>query len=523
MKGSGDSAFTLFTIAFMLICVSILMYVITNDQIKRSEIVFADSNIMSAKNTYFLINRSLGLTWYVSSVQSVFRTHDESIGCGFDDTDISDPEDRLPQLYWYKFDPTKEKTNKELPRFPVTEKTKYNFKESVSFVHNPAICYPKPEKDSSNDDFEYHVLEYTKNKFVSYLKIPKQFKLSGMKIEIQNTELEGIKFDADQKGMELKTSQKISLESQPTKINKDAPILKTGHATLVFTELDKIIKAARQVVVDVFLKTSDSLVKQKNEPLFSSTSIFPSPSFPFDLSKRYLDSFSAGINLKPTESKDKYLENFKKEMEDSINKIISETGFTTATHKTNISALELFASHKPGDVRFGAQCVNGLCIDINKKPTAIACSADKGCGQYTQLIVHYDASVNFSENMKVPYYYHNNYQNTFSPRDFSMEIKSEDYLPAIDCEESPYGDFQANDPRTYFSIVRFYSWERSDGGDVICYCRKLWACETFVPGLPNSNFISDGQQISPEEPCRPTLQFIDGNDIFCRNGQFVVE
>ncbi|MBI4163129.1 MAG: hypothetical protein HY513_05585 [Candidatus Aenigmarchaeota archaeon] len=520
MKGSGDSAFTLFTIAFMLICVSILMYVVTNDQIKRSEIVFSDSDLMSAKNTYFIVNRSLGFTWYVSSVQSIFRTHDESIGCGFDDTDISDPEDRLPQWFWYMYDPTKEKTSKEIPRLPTAPNVKYNFKESISVVENPAICYPKKEKDASGTDFEYHIIDYTQKKFSSYLKIPKKFRLSGMEIEIQNPKLEEIKINPGEKAMETLVSQKVSLisASELTKINdKNLPqSTQLKHVNFVFTELDKITETARQVVVNVFLKTSDNLVKEKNEPLFGSSLVFP-----FDLSKRYLDSASAAVGLSPTESKDKYLEKFRAEMEDAITQIASQAGFVTTTQKTNIGMLELFASHKFGDIRTGAQCVNNLCIDINGNPSAVACSVEKGCGQYTQLIIHYAAEINFSENIQTPYYYHNNYQNTFSPRDFSLEMKAEDYLPAIDCEESPYGDFNANDPKTYNSIVRFYSWNHPK--DFICYCRKLWSCDLDLPGLPPILSLKSGGQIPSDEPCRASLQYLDGNDLFCKGGEFVVE
>src|SRR3989338_6232687 len=102
-----------------------------------------------------------------------------------------------------------------------------------------------------------------------------------MKIEIQGPGLDKASFDTVQKGIETLVSQKVFLESSLTKINdKNFPqASKLEHATIVFTELDKIVEASRQIVLNVFLKTSDSLVKQENEPAFGSAMVFP-----FDLS-----------------------------------------------------------------------------------------------------------------------------------------------------------------------------------------------------------------------------------------------
>ncbi len=85
------------------------------------------------------------------------------------------------------------------------------------------------------------------------------------------------------------------------------------------------------------------------------------------------------------------------------------------------------------------------------------------------------------------YYYHDEKSNRFFGKPFSMEIKAEDYLPAIDC-----GD-DTKIP------VRFFAWEKQSRystaidmvlGDTTCCGGVLWTCNVEIPGMSSGNLLS---------------------------------
>ncbi len=88
------------------------------------------------------------------------------------------------------------------------------------------------------------------------------------------------------------------------------------------------------------------------------------------------------------------------------------------------------------------------------------------------------------------YYYHDEKNNRFSKKPFSMEVKAEDYLPAIDCADSPVPN----------SPVRFFSWEKQprystiniQTGDMACCGGGLWTCNAEVDGMSGDKKLSTG-------------------------------
>lgn len=97
------------------------------------------------------------------------------------------------------------------------------------------------------------------------------------------------------------------------------------------------------------------------------------------------------------------------------------------------------------------------------------------------------------------YYFNDEKNNRFYQKPFSMQVKAEDYLPAIDCR----------DPSIL--PVRFFTWEkssryRSDAalwlGDMACCGGTLWSCNVNVPGMTTGALTSDG---SAGGTCRQVL------------------
>ncbi|HLD85004.1 MAG TPA: lytic transglycosylase domain-containing protein [archaeon] len=708
MKGSGDAVFTLTIILFIMLMLSLLIFVVSSEQIKRNEIILTDKELLGTKDTFYLLNRSLAFTWYISSIQSVFRTMDDSIGCGIDDITDANAIDELPPLYWYRYEPTSTKSSKFSPRLPSQEK--YNWVDPTPSQFNPKICYPQ-----RFSEIETHALDYIKKQYDPYKRIPgsglggadNAIKITGgIKVSLKDIELDDVQFNTE--GLSFEASENINVESLHTSIY-DAT---EKHVTQVYTQFEEMLKMARKAVELLFIETSDKLVREQTEPLQGGK---------FDLSKRYLDIGVTEIGLEPAKNKDEYVQKFKDSMKAELDNIALGSDFSGYSLK--FKKAELFASEPMGSTTFGAKCEQGVCI--NSQGLAIqACIRDTDCGDFSQLILHYDASIVYSEGstatgtaMPIPddvetlirleaenrqwkfgsleyatneivplvaaiimqesafdkdavsacgaagimqfvpqtardnglnvpvyafetcnialcgmqvsacnsctpekcdkttderfkpglsidagvnyiytlfqqfsgktndkenlikvvlaayhdgpgkvtniaagnydyesfkdklsqegqdyvvsvlgyyaqyggsvanseglYYYHQDSTNKFYPRSFSMEQKAEDYLPAIDCKDSPYGEFDSNNPVTYNSIIRPHHWDSEDDTSVICFCGQLWSCNAAVQNLPSERSLVTGDKLTPpSEGCNQALIFIGASSIICTANGF---
>lgn len=709
MKGSGDAVFTLTIILFIMLMLSLLIFVVSSEQIKRNEIILTDKELLGTKNTFYLLNRSLAFTWYISSVQSVFHTMDDSIGCGIDDVTNANAIDELPRLYWYRYEPTSTKSSKFSPRLPSQEK--YNWADPTPSEFNPKICYPQ-----RLNEVEVHAIDYLKKQYEPYKRIPGsglggtpyEIKITGgIKVSLKDVELDGVQFNAE--GLSFEASENINLNSSNTNIYD----VTEKHVTQIYTKFEKMLKIARTAVELLFMETSDRFVHEQTEPLQGGK---------FDLSKRYLDIGVTDIGLQPTESKDDYIQKFKDDMKTELDNIAQGSFYTLKFRK-----VELFASEPMGSITFGAKCEQGVCVNSQGLATQ-ACIRDTDCGDFSQLILHYDASILYSEGgttgiatsipadvetlirleaenrewkfssveylaseivplvaaiimqesafdrnavsecgaagimqfipdtarangLNVPvynfetcsteckningqtiqvsacnactpdqcdkttddrfkpgpsisagvnyihtlfqrfsgktndkenmlklvlaayhdgpgkvdnaaagnydyesfkdklseegqnyvvavlgyyaqyggsvtnseglYYYHQDSANKFYPRSFSMEQKAEDYLPAIDCKDSPYGEFDINNPVTYNSIIRPHHWDSDQDTNVICFCGQLWSCNAVVSNLPTERSLATGDNvIPPSEGCNQALIFLGASKIICTANGF---
>ncbi|HLD38737.1 MAG TPA: M23 family metallopeptidase [archaeon] len=146
-KGTGTTAGTIMLIVIFAIFFSIYLYM-TNAQVQSTiQLNLESLSLMKLKSTFSLFNASLGNTWFISTVQAIFITGDESIGCGIDTSN------RLTEDYWYWRDPNQgrdgltDSQGRPIERIPATNK-------GNDWGRNPQVCYPR----------DNHVLTYLQNK-----------------------------------------------------------------------------------------------------------------------------------------------------------------------------------------------------------------------------------------------------------------------------------------------------------------------------------------------------------------------
>mgnify|MGYP001602965032 CR=1 FL=1 len=148
-KGVGTTMGTIMLMVIFLIFFGVYLYMVNNHVQSTIQLNLESSQILKLKSTFSLFNASLGNTWFISTVQAIFMTGDESIGCGTDDPLA----ERLPDGYWYMRDPNQgrdgltDSQGRPIERIPST--LKYNENGL-----NPQICYPR----------DIHVLTYLQNK-----------------------------------------------------------------------------------------------------------------------------------------------------------------------------------------------------------------------------------------------------------------------------------------------------------------------------------------------------------------------
>ena len=139
-KGVGTAVGTILIIAIFTAFFAVYLYMANNNIESRTKLNFESLSLMKLKSTFLLFNQSLGTTWLISTVQAVFITGDESVGCGKDDS-------RLSEGYWYQRRPDAARDgqtdSRGNPRIPAADK--YNIPG-----FNPQICYPRDQ----------HVKEY---------------------------------------------------------------------------------------------------------------------------------------------------------------------------------------------------------------------------------------------------------------------------------------------------------------------------------------------------------------------------
>ena len=297
MKGDGTTLASILMIILLLAATYLHYSTVTKSAGREERISLREADILRAKNTFSLVSKSIGMTWFLSAVQSAFQTADESVGCGTDDVDF-DTEDgailpgrnELKELYWYQINRIKGRDSKNSDNREITEGEKYN-----SPYGNPRICKPGRE----------NLIVYLAKKLKPFLDIKTSFTANDVDITINDLP-EGEYINDVFKDVSLLKSnikytigQKISAKYIGTEI--DSVVIKENT---IYTELPKMAYAGG-LIADGLLELSDSLVYEettdwKEKAEFSSDKTF-------DYSKRYQDITPAFTGLVPTPDNKTYL------------------------------------------------------------------------------------------------------------------------------------------------------------------------------------------------------------------------
>ncbi len=251
-KGVGTAMGTVIIIAIFTVFFATYLYMANNNIQIRSQLNLESLEFHKLKSTFDLFNSSLGMTWFISTVQSIFMTADDSIGCGID-TPLGD---RLPEGYWYKTNSSQGRdglieNGKPIERIPTG---KYN-----AFGRNPQICYPR----------DNHVVEYMKKKleeggFLNLRELRPE-DAGGVSILIDRKQQQvdaeiHIRPNAD--SIESKFFQTVHAQLGNGRIDR-----RTENVNVVQTSLIQMVAAGRRVVEEILNIGDDIYANRLSHPL----------------------------------------------------------------------------------------------------------------------------------------------------------------------------------------------------------------------------------------------------------------
>lgn len=230
-KGLGTTASSLIMIVIFMIFLGLYLYMANNQTQTTIALNIQSFNILKLKSTFFLFNKSLGATWLISTVQSVFITSDESIGCVTGGL----------EGYWYKTDPTKDRDVKQNDPDDRLPAGKYN-----NVGANPSICAPR----------DIDVTNYIKTTLGDFTQLKTPIDADGVTITLP-TKSDGrvntnIDIQLNDNKITSKFSQSIKAEYKDGVV--EAP---RENYNILFTSLKLMVAGGRRVV-EALLNFGDS-------------------------------------------------------------------------------------------------------------------------------------------------------------------------------------------------------------------------------------------------------------------------
>ncbi|MBI2172917.1 MAG: M23 family metallopeptidase [Candidatus Aenigmarchaeota archaeon] len=111
MKGAGTTIESIMIMIIILFFFAILLVILSKTTTKNVQLNTETLELSKLSNTFYLLNRSLYTTWYVSTVQTLFKAGFDGLGCGFDSA-------ATRQGYWYEERNGNVKDERNI-RFPV--------------------------------------------------------------------------------------------------------------------------------------------------------------------------------------------------------------------------------------------------------------------------------------------------------------------------------------------------------------------------------------------------------------------
>jgi len=232
------------TVSSILLIIILLMFMLSyvnmvNDNVKTTTYLNLDEAAMlRIENTFYTLNTSIGMTWFISTVQTVFHAGDTSVGCGFDEGKQPDPTsvNNMKEGYWYQGKSGGKPGDPCASVMPVG--IKYNQKNC-----NPMMCIP------TSEHLKNYMLEKMKQEYHDI-----KLELNGVNnIEtIQVAELSkdniNTEYIINDNNVQTGTKQKLLLEdSYGTKITTE-----TENNVLVKTYMEKMRLTGHNIVLFLF-------------------------------------------------------------------------------------------------------------------------------------------------------------------------------------------------------------------------------------------------------------------------------
>lgn len=565
------------------------------------------AELLKIENTFYILNRSLGMTWYLSTIQTIFNAGDNGVGCGNDDDenkystmygyDISN----LKEGYWYQGNNEKQKTPQNGDLYcesVIPTGKKYNKLEC-----NPKVCMPNA----------LYLKEYLIEKMKEYHTIKTNFEINNIDVTIADNDKNKIStyFSVEDDKIKSYTTQKLKLENVHTKIETD-----TKNEITIYTEFNKMITAGNFIVAYLFVFSNNFLNEFGYKPntenkdtylnyimnhLSDKIKTLPDEYKIFGLSKIkpkiYIDykdfriraptidekqnGFQPGTELILHYDADIKIIEGGEELPESITpifdwptksrKIVSCYGPRTHPifgdsrfHKgidiapdtqgdnEYVMAIEdgevvkvekdcddnkkcgggygnyILLKHENGLYSFYAHLKKGDVYaekgDKKNKGDIIARMGTSGVS--TGVHLHFEirsdekkqdnpckyidctqSTINkctIFSGLNYGYFYHDEDENIFERRPFSLVFGVEDYLPVLNCR---FDD----------AIYKFYTWYKTN--DMVCCYEKLWTCNLDIENLPQERKIPIGS--GPDE-CNTILRNVNLKIICNSNGSFEV-
>jgi hypothetical protein len=382
MKGAGTTLASIIIIIILLFFLAIYLNTINNELNKRVTLNLREADILKLGNTFVLTNRSLGMTWFISSVQAMFNATDESFFCGADDENqetANDP-DFLPAGYVYRYDGVSFKNENGVwqlgqqadqpTTLDVARQNKYN--KNYDW---PRVCYV------SDLDARQILVE----QFEPYTKIKDSFKANGIDVNVEDITTE-FKFPSANGIVLSNTKQKLTLTtgSGLAKIKTE-----TENPNTFYTELSDMVEGLRRIV---------RYLTSFSDELYATTDEISNPSgLVFNDKLRYQPLVSALPDMRET-----YIDRIESTMNSgvavklatapgtaSLPPLISNlfgsrrtTGFQGST-SLKFDSKEIFAANQEDSQIFG------------KDKASVA---DKGS---YGLVLHYDATIRLTDSTSV--------------------------------------------------------------------------------------------------------------------------
>ncbi|MBI3190712.1 transglycosylase SLT domain-containing protein [archaeon] len=264
MKGAAPTMQTILILIIMLGILVVFIAAVSRTQSLNALINLDEFGVMKLENTFALTNRSLGMMYYIFTVQSVFDVTGTSVRCGADD----DP-DVMQDHYWYSFDKTLGGKDDfvNLMDFVTGNNIDGNPKKYNDF--QPAICYPMNRRGKVNGmDVKGSAIQVLEEKFASLkdsvkwnteangikIDIPSHEVLTGPSEVINGDEYYWSEFAIDKdagKPMVNKTNK------QTLKLSDGSIVEGTENNNTIYTEFPKMMDFGRLLVRGVFLHLSD--------------------------------------------------------------------------------------------------------------------------------------------------------------------------------------------------------------------------------------------------------------------------